>query len=181
MDLGRRRKQEELSPRCKYLQHQNPTSRIPSSAAMHCVYNFLKPPGLTSHDVVSYARRVLGTKRIGHTGTLDPAAAGVLPLCVGHATRLVEYLQSGRKTYIAEISFGSETDTLDALGEIIARGEWSHLNEELVRAILPQFVGDIAQVPPLYSALKRDGQTLHQIARAGGHVEIEARSVVIYD
>ncbi len=148
---------------------------------MHGVYNFLKPPGLTSHDVVSYARRVLGTKRIGHTGTLDPAASGVLPLCVGHATRLVEYLQSERKTYIAEIGFGSETDTLDALGQTIAHGDFSHLNEEKVRAILEQFTGKIAQIPPMYSALKRDGQSLHEIARAGGSVEIETRPVTIYD
>ena len=148
---------------------------------MHGVYNFLKPPGLTSHDVVSYARRVLGTKRIGHTGTLDPAAAGVLPLCVGHATRLVEYLQSERKTYSAEIAFGIETDTLDALGEIVARGDNSRVNAEKIRAVLPQFTGAISQIPPLYSALKRDGQSLHEIARAGGSVEIEARPVTIYD
>ena len=148
---------------------------------MHGVYNFLKPPGLTSHDVVSYARRVLGTKRIGHTGTLDPAAAGVLPLCVGHATRLVEYLQSERKTYRAEIIFGHETDTLDALGAIIARGDNSAANEDRIRAVLPQFTGQISQIPPLYSALKRDGQALHEIARAGGSVEIEARPVVIYN
>ena len=148
---------------------------------MHGVYNFLKPPGLTSHDVVSYARRVLGTRRIGHTGTLDPAAAGVLPLCVGHATRLVEYLQSSRKIYIAEMTFGTETDTLDALGEIVARGDNSGLNEEKIRALLPQFTGQISQIPPLYSALKRDGQSLHEIARAGGSVEIQARPVTIYD
>jgi tRNA pseudouridine55 synthase len=94
---------------------------------MHGVINFLKPPGMTSHDAVAFVRRIAGTKRVGHTGTLDPAAAGVLPICIGQATRLVEYLQEGTKEYIAEVTFGQETDTLDAMGEVVSTGDASHV------------------------------------------------------
>ena len=109
---------------------------------MHGVFNLLKPPGMTSHDAVSVARRILGTKRIGHTGTLDPAAAGVLPLCVGQATRLVEYLQDGTKEYIAEATFGHETDTGDAVGQVVARGDASLVDLEKLRAGLQAAMAD---------------------------------------
>lgn len=147
---------------------------------MHGVLNVLKPPGPTSHDIVAQARRALKTKRVGHTGTLDPAACGVLPLCIGQATRLVEYLQATRKSYVAEASFGFETDTLDMVGQVIARSDASHLDEAALNAVLHQFRGEIAQVPPMFSALKREGKSLHELARAGEVVEIQARPATIF-
>lgn len=149
---------------------------------MHGVFNLLKPPGMTSHDAVSVARRVLGTKRIGHTGTLDPAAAGVLPLCVGQATRLVEYLQDGTKEYIAEATFGYETDTGDAVGQVVAQGDASQVDLEKLRAAADGFRGRITQTPPIYSAVKKDGKKLYDLARAGqgeDEVEIPTREVEI--
>ncbi len=150
---------------------------------MHGVLPFLKPVGMTSHDAVSFARRMLGTKRIGHTGTLDPAACGVLPLCVGQATRLVEYLQEGRKEYVAEITLGIETDTLDAVGKTVHESDASHITEAELRAVLPSFIGAISQTPPLFSAIKRDGKKLYELARDGveeSEAAIEARQVVIH-
>ena len=149
---------------------------------MHGVLNVLKPPGMTSHDAVAFVRRVLQTKRVGHTGTLDPAAGGVLPICVGQATRLVEYLQNGTKEYIAEITFGFETDTCDAVGKTIAEGDASRVNLETLRATLDSFRGEITQTPPLFSAIKKDGKKLYDLARAGlrdDEIEIPTRQVVI--
>ncbi|HVF11446.1 MAG TPA: hypothetical protein VNA16_11615, partial [Abditibacteriaceae bacterium] len=103
---------------------------------MHGVLNLLKPPGMTSHDAVAFVRRVAGLKRVGHTGTLDPAAAGVLPVCLGQATRLAEYLQNDTKEYIAEITFGQETDTLDAVGAVVREAATQHINLESLRAAL---------------------------------------------
>jgi len=151
---------------------------------MHGVLNVLKPPGMTSHDAVAFVRRVLQTKRVGHTGTLDPAAAGVLPICVGQATRLVEYLQSGTKEYIAEMTFGFETDTCDAVGKTISEGDASSVNLETLRATLDSFHGEITQTPPLFSAIKKDGKKLYDLAREGfsdGEIEIPTRQVVISD
>lgn len=134
---------------------------------MHGVINLLKPPGMTSHDAVAFVRRTLKIKRVGHTGTLDPAAAGVLPICVGQATRLVEYLQAGSKTYVAEASFGYETDTLDGVGQTTREGDASGVTLEAVRAALDAFRGEIDQIPPAFSAIKQDGQKLYDLARAG--------------
>jgi tRNA pseudouridine55 synthase len=146
----------------------------------HGVINVLKPPGMTSHDVVGFVRRVAGTKRVGHTGTLDPAAAGVLPICIGQATRLVEYLQAGTKEYIAEATFGYETDTLDAEGQEVSRGDSSAVTVETLRQALDPLRGEIEQTPPLYSAIKQDGKKLYELARAGVEdVEIPTRRVTI--
>ena len=134
---------------------------------MHGVINLLKPPGMTSHDAVAFVRRALKIKRVGHTGTLDPAAAGVLPICVGQATRLVEYLQAGRKNYIAEATFGFETDTLDAVGKVIKESEVRGVNLETIGRALAAFRGEIDQIPPAFSAIKKDGQKLYDLARAG--------------
>ncbi len=150
---------------------------------MHGVLNFLKPPGMTSHDAVAFVRRTFNTKRVGHTGTLDPATAGVLPICIGQATRLVEYLQAGRKTYIAEITFGIETDTLDATGEVISTADASHVHLDNLRATLDQFRGTISQTPPMYSAIKRDGKKLYELAREGAdeaELDIQPRQIEIY-
>lgn len=149
---------------------------------MHGVLNVLKPPGMTSHDAVAFVRRVLQIKRVGHTGTLDPAAAGVLPICVGQATRLVEYLQTGTKEYIAEATFGFETDTCDAVGKTISEGDASSLNLESLRAALDSFRGEITQTPPLFSAIKKDGKKLYDLAREGfsdSEIEIPTRQVTI--
>lgn len=150
---------------------------------MHGVINLLKPPGMTSHDAVAFVRRTTGIKRVGHTGTLDPAAAGVLPICIGQATRLVEYLQAGTKEYTAEITFGHETDTLDATGNIVAQADANHVTLETLRAALDPFRGPIQQTPPLYSAIKQGGKKLYELARGGAseaEVEIASREVVIH-
>jgi tRNA pseudouridine55 synthase len=149
---------------------------------MHGVLNFLKPPGMTSHDAVAFVRRIAGTKRVGHTGTLDPAAAGVLPICIGQATRLVEYLQEGTKEYIAEVTFGYETDTLDAMGETVSVGDASGVTQESLRAALAPYRDTIQQTPPLYSAIKQGGKKLYELARAGieeSEIEIASREVTI--
>lgn len=145
----------------------------------HGVIPLLKPPGMTSHDAVAHVRRVLKIKRVGHTGTLDPAAAGVLPICVGQATRLVEGLQNGTKEYLAEATFGFETDTLDATGQTVRECEASALNYDQLEIACADFRGFIEQEPPLHSAIKIGGQKLYEIARAGGEVEIPRRPVTI--
>jgi tRNA pseudouridine55 synthase len=145
----------------------------------HGVLNLLKPPGMTSHDAVAFVRRVLKNKRVGHTGTLDPAAAGVLPICVGQATRLVEDLQAGTKEYLAEATFGYETDTLDQCGLTIRECDASSLTLEMLTAVLEKFRGDIEQTPPMYSAIKIDGKKLYELAREGKEIEIPTRRVNI--
>ena len=140
----------------------------------------LKPPGMTSSDVVVRVRRRLpkGTK-IGHAGTLDPEASGVLPLMIGKASRLFDYLVEKEKTYIAQLKPGYATDTQDAHGQILSgSGEGASL--EQLAAVLPQFIGDIMQRPPMFSALKRDGQKLCDLARQGVEVEIEPRPTQVY-
>jgi tRNA pseudouridine55 synthase len=138
-----------------------------------------KPSGWTSHDVVDAARRWLGTRRIGHLGTLDPAATGVLPLAVRDATKLVPFLEAGSKAYAGTIRLGAETDTLDAEGEVLRRHEGPLPDEAAVRAALATFRGEIEQVPPMYSAVKQGGVPLHKLARAGKQVERKAKTVRI--
>ena len=150
---------------------------------MDGVLNFLKPPGMTSHDAVAFVRRIAGQKRVGHTGTLDPAAAGVLPICLGHATRLVEYLQAGRKTYIAELTFGIETDSHDAMGNVVSESDASGVTLEKLREVLNDFRGTISQTPPIFSAIKKDGKKLYEMARSGieeSEIEIAPREVEIH-
>ena len=134
-----------------------------------------KPTGRTSSDVVVYVRRRLpkGTA-VGHGGTLDPEASGVLPVCVGSATRLFDYIIDKRKTYVARICLGVETDTQDATGAVVNTLP-VHAGEDELRAVLPRFVGQIEQIPPMYSAIKRDGRRLYQLARKGQSVALEPR------
>lgn len=134
-----------------------------------------KPTGRTSSDAVVFVRKRLprGTP-VGHGGTLDPEASGVLPVCVGTATRLFDYIIDKRKTYVARLKLGVETDTQDATGRVVATSPVS-AGEADVRAALPRFVGEIEQVPPMYSALKRDGQRLYKLARRGETVALEPR------
>lgn len=145
---------------------------------MDGIFNLCKPVGMTSHDVVARVRRLTHQKRVGHAGTLDPAASGVLPICLGQATRVVEYLSAGGKCYRATIVFGMVTDTYDAEGEVV-RSAPVHLTCAEIEAALPTFLGRQMQMPPLYSAIKKDGQPLYKLARAGVEVEREPRPVVI--
>jgi len=145
------------------------------------VLGIWKPAGWTSHDVVARARRLLGVRRIGHTGTLDPAVTGVLPLCVGRATRLVEYLQEMPKTYEAAMRFGQATDTEDLSGTVTAEADASHLTEEQMLAAVRSFVGDIWQVPPMVSAVKVNGKRLYELARRGETVERQPRKATIHE
>lgn len=147
---------------------------------MHGVLNILKPPGMTSHDVVVQARRILGIKRIGHTGTLDPAAAGVLPLCVGRATRLVEFLQEQDKVYRGEITFGIATDTQDGTGTIIREAEDFDIAwEELIKASR-RLQGAIEQLPPMTSAVRIKGERLYELARRGKEIARQPRLIHIF-
>ena len=140
----------------------------------------LKPPGMTSSDVVVRVRRKLGKgAKVGHAGTLDPEASGVLPLMVGRAARLFDYLVEKEKTYVAQVKTGYATDTQDAHGAIVA-GEGARATRAQLEAVLPQFIGDIAQIPPMYSALKRDGQKLCDLARQGIDVKVEPRPTQVY-
>lgn len=146
---------------------------------MNGIINFLKPPGMTSHDAVAVVRRVLWTKKVGHTGTLDPQAAGVLPICVGQATRIVEMLQEDRKVYRAEITLGIRTDTQDRWGTLLSEQPVS-VDEKQLQEAFDFFTGDIWQMPPMYSALKVDGQKLCDLARKGITVERELRPQTIH-
>lgn len=140
-----------------------------------------KPSGMTSHDVVAVVRRAAGTRRVGHTGTLDPDATGVLVCCLGTATRLVQYLQDSPKTYQATMVLGLATTTQDAAGEPVFEADASHIDEAGLCAVLGHFYGDIQQVPPMVSALKVDGERLHEKARRGEVVEREPRDVTVHD
>ena len=140
-----------------------------------------KPAGITSHDVVNRVRRISGIRRVGHAGTLDPLATGVLLVCVGRATRLSEYLIGQSKTYTATVRLGEETNTYDAEGEVTAVAPTDHLTPHMVEQALTPFRGEINQTPPIYSAIKKNGQPLYKLARAGQTVDIPSRQVTIYE
>lgn len=150
---------------------------------MNGIINVYKEKGFTSFDVVAKLRGILREKKIGHTGTLDPDATGVLPVCIGNATRVCELLTDKDKEYEAVLQLGISTDTQDAAGKILRdRSELVHgLTEERVRDVISGFIGDYAQVPPMYSALKVGGKKLCDLAREGIEVERKARTVHIYD
>lgn len=139
--------------------------------------NIYKPKGKTSHDVVAILRRITKVKQIGHTGTLDPFAEGVLPICIGKATRLIEYLKDD-KAYVATVQFGSATDTYDLEGETTKTSDLIPSLDE-IEAKLDDFRGEIEQTPPIYSAIKVNGKKLYEYARAGEQVEVKTRKVCI--
>ncbi|NLZ93736.1 MAG: tRNA pseudouridine(55) synthase TruB [Firmicutes bacterium] len=147
---------------------------------MKGVLNLLKPPGMTSHDAVSVIRRLTGIRKIGHTGTLDPGAAGVLPLCIGQATRVAEYVLEMDKIYRAELHLGVATDTEDAAGKVIEEKAVPMLNFSDVEKVMAGFVGKRMQTPPMYSALRVKGKKLYEIARQGETVERQPRLVQFY-
>ena len=140
--------------------------------------NVLKPPGCSSAAVVGHVRWLLHGQKVGHAGTLDPEAAGVLPLRVGKAARLFDDLQDKERAYVAEIAFGAATDTQDAQGRVIETGE-CYPTRDAILAALPAFTGEIWQTPPMFSALKRDGRPLYQLAREGVEKQIEPRQVTV--
>lgn len=146
---------------------------------MNGFINVLKPPGMTSHDVVNFIRRLLDIKKVGHTGTLDPGAAGVLLICLGGATRLAGFLVDEDKEYRAEITFGITTASGDAFGEVTGEEDASGLTEHEVRSVLPYFHGKITQVPPMTSAIKIKGKKLYELARAGIELDRPGRVVNI--
>ena len=148
-------------------------------AQLSGILNVDKPPGMTSHDVVDAVRRLAGQRKVGHAGTLDPMATGVLLVCLGKATRVAEYLMRGRKRYRATIALGVATDTYDAEGQITSSGGETDFTQAEIEAALASFVGSIEQVPPMYSAIKREGQPLYRLARQGKIVERSPRPVQI--
>lgn len=139
-----------------------------------------KPGGITSNEMVGHVRKVTGTKKVGHAGTLDPMATGVLVMAIGKVTRLIRYIQDQDKEYFATALFGVATDTLDADGAVLSR-EPMEFDEDDILAIVPRFVGVISQVPPMVSALKRDGRRLYELAREGEVVERDARQVEVHE
>ncbi|MBA2391819.1 MAG: tRNA pseudouridine(55) synthase TruB [Ktedonobacteraceae bacterium] len=147
---------------------------------MDGILNINKATRMTSHDVVAKIRKLLKQKRVGHAGTLDPAASGVLPICVGHGTRVAEYLSESGKAYRAEILFGIVTDTYDREGSILRTSDTSALSLPLIEEQLPHFMGAQMQMPPLYSAIKLQGQPAYKRMRAGEEITLEARPIEIY-
>lgn len=147
---------------------------------MNGVINLFKPMGMTSHDAVNLLRKILKTKKIGHTGTLDPNASGVLPLCIGKGTRIAEYLLDSDKEYIAELTLGNRTDTQDIDGRIISSSNKMVKEEDIISAI-SRYKGTISQIPPMYSALKHKGKKLYELAREGKTIERDPREITIYE
>lgn len=148
---------------------------------IHGILNVYKEKGFTSHDVVAKLRRIVGQKKIGHTGTLDPDAVGVLPVCLGKATKLCDLLTDKDKTYEAVMLLGTVTDTQDTSGEVLKLSDTGDLTQEAVREAVLSFMGEYDQIPPMYSALKVNGKKLYELAREGKVVERKARKVMIHD
>ncbi len=147
---------------------------------MDGIVTVLKTPGMTSSNVVFDVRKIFGEKRAGHLGTLDPAAAGVLPVCLGRATRLFDILVDKDKEYVFECVFGTQTDTQDAYGVVIARDD-KHITKDELEQVLPEFVGEQMQTASIYSALKVDGKKMYDLARAGQTVEPKVREICVHE
>lgn len=147
---------------------------------MNGIINVLKPPGMTSHDIINFVRKRLKMKKVGHTGTLDPEAAGVLPVCVGKATKAVQFITDKRKRYRTTIKFGIQTDTYDKYGAVTEAIDVNGIDMDKLQNALGDFRGVIRQLPPIYSAIKIAGKKLYQYARDGEEIEIQEREVEIY-
>ncbi|MBS3994724.1 MAG: tRNA pseudouridine(55) synthase TruB [Alkaliphilus sp.] len=147
---------------------------------MDGIINILKPPHMTSHDVVSYMRKILKQKKVGHTGTLDPMAAGVLPICIGNATKISQFLLDDTKKYRCEMLLGTNTDTQDIWGKVIRTRDVS-INESDIYDVFNSFKGENYQIPPMYSAVKIQGKKLYELARQGIEVERNKRLINIYE
>ena len=148
---------------------------------MNGVINIFKNKGMSSFDVVRKERKDANEKKVGHTGTLDPEACGVLPVCLGKGTKIIDYIMKAEKSYTVKFKLGIKTTTYDLEGEVIEEKDWSHVKEDEVLKVIDTFKGDIMQIPPMYSALKKDGVRLYDLARQGIEVEREARKITIYD
>ncbi len=144
------------------------------------ILNINKPEGWTSFRVVARLRRLSGEKRVGHAGTLDPIATGVLPVCFGQATRVAEFLAAGTKAYLAEIRLGAATDTFDREGKVVHTGDITPITPDRIESALASFRGTIEQTPPLYSALKKDGRPYYQLVRQGLKPELRPRRVTVH-
>lgn len=147
---------------------------------MNGIINFFKPKGMTSHGAVNFLRKKLNIRRIGHTGTLDPTVAGVLPLCIGKATRVSEYLLEADKEYVGELTLGIETESQDMEGKVVNKSN-KLVSEEEIREVFSRYIGEIEQIPPMYSALKYKGQKLYELAREGQEVERKKRKAILYE
>jgi tRNA pseudouridine55 synthase len=147
---------------------------------MDGIFNINKPSGRTSFSIVAMVRRWSGERRAGHAGTLDPAADGVLPVCLGQGTRVVEFLMDATKTYLARIELGVSTDTYDATGNVTSRGDYTRISREQLETALGSFLGLISQTPPMYSAVKYHGRPLYELARAGIIVNRASRPAKIH-
>ncbi|GGE25130.1 tRNA pseudouridine synthase B [Marinithermofilum abyssi] len=148
---------------------------------LHGVIPIRKLPGMTSHDVVARVRRIAGQKKAGHTGTLDPDVEGVLPVCLGQATRIAEYIQDLPKRYHGTLTLGIATDTEDASGRVTAETAVDSLDPDEVNEVFRRFVGEMEQIPPMYSAVKIKGKRLYELAREGKEVERKSRTIRIYE
>lgn len=148
---------------------------------IHGIINIYKEKGYTSHDVVAKLRGIVGQKKIGHTGTLDPDATGVLPVCLGKATKLCDLLTDKDKTYETVLLLGKATDTQDISGTVIEEGNADAVTEDKIRSVVTSFVGTYAQIPPMYSAIKINGKKLYELAREGKTVERKPRNVTIFE
>ncbi|WP_163469814.1 tRNA pseudouridine(55) synthase TruB [Fusobacterium sp. IOR10] len=147
---------------------------------MNGIININKPQGITSFDVIRKLRKILSIRKIGHTGTLDPLATGVLIVCVGKATKLVQDIEKKEKEYIAEFDLGYKTDTYDIQGKTLDKVDNFSITKEELETVLKNYVGDIKQVPPMYSAIKINGQKLYELARRGETIERAARDISIF-
>lgn len=148
---------------------------------MDGILNINKPPDMTSFAVVAKVKKITGEKHTGHAGTLDPLATGVLPVCLGQATRVIEFLFDETKTYRAEVELGKSTDTYDSTGQITRTADPSRINRDIIESALTSFRGPINQIPPMYSALKHKGKPLYKLAREGIEIERKSRLAQVYE
>ena len=148
---------------------------------MNGVLNIFKPKGMSSFDVVRVVKKVAKTGKVGHTGTLDPEATGVLPICIGRATKIIDYIMDSEKIYEVTFKLGIRTTTYDLEGEVLEKRDTSNLRDEDILGVIKDFIGEYSQVPPMYSALKQNGVRLYELARKGIEVEREGRLIKIYN
>ncbi|WP_294174698.1 tRNA pseudouridine(55) synthase TruB [uncultured Clostridium sp.] len=148
---------------------------------MNGILNIFKPKGMSSFDVVRVVKKVAKTGKVGHTGTLDPEATGVLPVCIGRETKIIDYIMDSEKVYEVTFKLGIRTTTYDLEGEVLEEKDTSHLSDDNILAVIKEFIGEYSQVPPMYSALKQNGVRLYELARKGIEVEREGRLINIYN
>ena len=148
---------------------------------MNGVLNIFKPKGMSSFDAVRVVKKVAGTGKVGHTGTLDPEATGVLPICIGKATKIIDYIMNSEKVYEVTLKLGIRTTTYDLEGEILEERDCEHLTDVEILQAVNSFIGEYSQIPPMYSALKQNGVRLYELARKGIEVEREGRLITIYN